>query len=141
MIKISDDLYVNKSDIKETFTRSSGPGGQHVNKVSTQVQLRFNVINSIKISKEMLIRLKDISGSKLKGNGDLIITSSKHKSQLRNRKNALDKLIYLLKEASKKPKNRKSTYPKRSSNEKRLKSKRAHSLKKKDRRRIDSSDA
>lgn len=141
MIKISDDLYVNKSDIKETFTRSSGPGGQHVNKVSTQVQLRFNVINSIKISKEMLIRLKDISGSKLKGNGDLIITSSKHKSQVRNRKNALDKLIYLLKEASKKPKNRKSTYPKRSSNEKRLKSKRAHSLKKKDRRRVDSSDA
>ena len=141
MIKISNNLYVNKSDIKETFVRSSGPGGQHVNKVSTQVQLRFNVINSIKISDNMLNRLKDISGSKLKGNGDLIITSSKHKSQVRNRKNALDKLIYLLKEASKKPKNRKSTYPKRSSNEKRLKSKRAHSLKKKDRRRVDSSDA
>ena len=141
MIKISNDLYVNKSDIKETFTRSSGPGGQHVNKVSTQVQLRFNVINSIKISNKMLIRLKDISGSKLKGNGDLIITSSKHKSQIRNRKNALDKLIYLLREASKKPKNRKSTYPKKSSIEKRLKNKRAHSLKKKDRRRVDSSDA
>jgi len=141
MIKISNVLYVNKSDIKETFTRSSGPGGQHVNKVSTQVQLRFNVINSIKISNKMLIRLKDISGSKLKGNGDLIITSSKHKSQVRNRKNALDKLIYLLKEASKKPKNRKSTYPKKSSIEKRLKNKRAHSLKKKDRRRVDSSDA
>ena len=141
MIKISNDLYVKKSDIKETFTRSSGPGGQHVNKVSTQVQLRFNVINSMKISKEMLIRLKDISGSKLKGNGDLIITSSKHKSQVRNRKNALDKLIYLLREASKKPKNRKSTYPKKSSIEKRLKNKRAHSLKKKDRRRVDSSDA
>ena len=140
MIKISNDLYVNKSDIKETFTRSSGPGGQ-VNKVSTQVQLRFNVINSIKISNKMLIRLKDISGSKLKGNGDLIITSSKHKSQVRNRKNALDKLIYLLREASKKPKNRKSTYPKKSSIEKRLKNKRAHSLKKKDRRRVDSSDA
>jgi len=141
MIKISNDLYVNKSDIKETFTRSSGPGGQHVNKVSTQVQLRFNVINSIKISNKMLIRLKDISGSKLKGNGDLIITSSKHKSQIRNRKNALDKLIYLLREASKKPKNRKSTYPKKSSIEKRLKNKRAHSLKKKDRRKVDSSDA
>jgi len=141
MIKISNDLYVNKSDIKETFTRSSGPGGQHVNKVSTQVQLRFNVINSIKISDNMLNRLKDISGSKLKGNGDLIITSSKHKSQIRNRKNALDKLIYLLREASKKPKNRKSTYPKKSSIEKRLKNKRAHSLKKKDRRRVDSSDA
>ncbi len=141
MIKISNDLYVNKSDIKETFTRSSGPGGQHVNKVSSQVQLRFNVINSIKISNKMLVRLKDISGSKFKGNGDLIITSSKYKSQVRNRKNALDKLIYLLREASKKPKNRKSTYPKKSSIEKRLKNKRAHSLKKQDRRRVDSSDA
>jgi ribosome-associated protein len=141
MIKISNNLYVNKNDIKETFSRSSGPGGQHVNKVSTQVQLRFNVINSIKISDNMLNRLKDISGSKLKGNGDLIITSSKHKSQIRNRKNALDKLIYLLREASKKPKNRKSTYPKKSSIEKRLKNKRAHSLKKKDRRKVDSSDA
>ena len=141
MIKISNNLYVNKNDIKETFAKSSGPGGQHVNKVSTQVQLRFNVINSIKISDNMLNRLKDISGSKLKGNGDLIITSSKHKSQIRNRKNALDKLIYLLREASKKPKNRKSTYPKKSSIEKRLKNKRAHSLKKKDRRKVDSSDA
>ena len=141
MIKISNNLYVNKNDIKETFAKSSGPGGQHVNKVSTQVQLRFNVINSIKISDNMLNRLKNISGSKLKGNGDLIITSSKHKSQIRNRKNALDKLIYLLREASKKPKNRKSTYPKKSSIEKRLKNKRAHSLKKKDRRKVDSSDA
>ncbi|MBT4928146.1 aminoacyl-tRNA hydrolase [bacterium] len=141
MIKISNNLYVNKNDIKETFARSSGPGGQHVNKVSTQVLLRFNVINSIKISDNMLNRLKNISGSKLKGNGDLIITSSKHKSQIRNRKNALDKLIYLLREASKKPKNRKSTYPKKSSIEKRLKNKRAHSLKKKDRRKVDSSDA
>lgn len=104
MIKISNDLYVNKSDIKETFTRSSGPGGQHVNKVSSQVQLRFNVINSIKISNKMLVRLKDISGSKFKGNGDLIITSSKYKSQVRNRKNALDKLIYLLKGGIKKTK-------------------------------------
>lgn len=140
MIKISNNLYINKSDIKETFTRSSGPGGQHVNKVSTQVQLRLNVIKSININDNMLMRLKDISGSKLKGNGDLIITSSKHKSQIRNRKNALDKLIYLLKEASKMPKNRKSTYPKKSSIEKRLKNKRAHSLKKKDRRKVDSSD-
>jgi|TARA_B110000914_G_scaffold178963_1_gene160896 ribosome-associated protein len=140
MIKISNDLFVNKSDIKETFVRSSGPGGQHVNKVSTQVQLRFNVIKSLRITNDMLTRLKKLAGSKLKENGDLIINSSKQKSQIRNRKDALDKLVYLLREASVKPKNRKSTYPRKSSIEKRLKNKRANSLKKKDRRKIDSSN-
>ena len=140
MIKISNNIYVNKSDIKETFVRSSGPGGQHVNKVSTQVQLRFNVLKSLTLTTDMLTRLKNIAGSKFKEDGEIIIISSKHKSQIRNRKNALDKLVYLLKEASKKPKYRKSTYPRRSSIEKRLKNKRAHSLKKKDRRKFDSSN-
>ncbi len=140
MIKISNNIYVNKKDIKETFIRSSGPGGQHVNKVSTAVQLRFNVIKSLEISNNMLSRLKSLAGSKLKANGNLIIESSKHKSQIINRKDALDKLVYLLKEASKKPKQRQSTSPSKSSIEKRLKDKRIQSLKKKDRRKIDPSN-
>ena len=140
MIKISNNIYVNKKDIKETFIKSSGPGGQHVNKVSTAVQLRFNVFKSLEISNNMLSRLKSLAGSKLKANGDLIIESSKHKSQIINRKNALDKLVYLLKEASKKPKQRQSTSPSKSSIEKRLKDKRIQSLKKKDRRKIDPSN-
>jgi len=139
MIKISNNIYVNKKDIKETFIKSSGPGGQHVNKVSTAVQLRFNVFKSLEISNNMLSRLKSLAGSKLKANGDLIIESSKHKSQIINRKDALDKLVYLLKEASKKPKQRQSTSPSKSSIEKRLKDKRIQSLKKKDRRKIDPS--
>tara|TARA_B100000929_G_scaffold188659_1_gene149378 strand:- start:319 stop:744 length:426 start_codon:yes stop_codon:yes gene_type:complete len=140
MIKISNNIYVNKRDIKETFIKSSGPGGQHVNKVSTAVQLRFNVFKSLEISNNMLSRLKSLAGSKLKANGDLIIESSKHKSQIINRKDALDKLVYLLKEASKKPKQRQSTSPSKSSIEKRLKDKRIQSLKKKDRRKIDPSN-
>ncbi|MDG2287262.1 MAG: peptide chain release factor-like protein, partial [Candidatus Marinimicrobia bacterium] len=63
MIKISNNIYIKKNDIKEAFIRSSGPGGQHVNKVSTAVQLRFNVIKSINISDKMLKRLKIIAGS------------------------------------------------------------------------------
>ena len=139
MIKISNNIYINSTDIKETFIRSSGPGGQHVNKVSTTVQLRFNVLKSLNISNNFLQRLKNIAGSRLNENGDLIIVSSRHKSQALNRKDALEKLVYLLKKATKKPKERKTTYPSKSSNEKRLKNKRFISLKKKDRKKIDPS--
>ena len=64
MIKISNNININERDIKETFIRSSGPGGQHVNKVSTAVQLRFNVRKSLNISRSMFKRLKMLAGSK-----------------------------------------------------------------------------
>ena len=136
MIKISKSIYLNKKDIKETFIRSSGPGGQNVNKVSTKVQLRYNIINSLKISNYFLVRIKEIAGSKLKENGDLIINSNRYKSQIQNRKDAEKKLIYLLKETFKVQKKRKLTLPGKKSIEKRLKNKRIQSLKKKDRKNI-----
>ena len=137
MIKITDSIYINESELKESFIRSSGPGGQHVNKVATAVQLRFNAKTSGNISKEVYNRLRIIAGSKLTEDGNLIIVSQVHRSQIQNRQVALDKLISLLQQAAKKPKRRKKTRPSRASVEKRLRNKRLQSEKKKSRRNID----
>ena len=137
MIKITDSIYINESEVKESFIRSSGPGGQHVNKVATAVQLRFNAKTSGNISKEVYNRLRTIAGSKLTEDGNLIIVSQVHRSQIQNRQVALDKLISLLQQAAKKPKRRKKTRPSRASVEKRLRNKRLQSEKKKSRRNID----
>ena len=137
MIKITDSIYINESEVKESFMRSSGPGGQHVNKVATAVQLRFNAKTSGNISKEVYNRLRTIAGSKLTEDGNLIIVSRVHRSQIQNRQVALDKLISLLQQAAKKPKRRKKTRPSRASVEKRLSNKRLQSEKKKSRRNID----
>ena len=139
IIKITDSIYINESEVKESFIRSSGPGGQHVNKVATAVQLRFNAKNSGNISAKVYKRLRAIAGSKLTENGNLIIVSREHRSQSQNRRVALDKLISLLQQAAKKPKRRKKTRPSRASVEKRLRNKRLQSEKKKSRRNIDPS--
>jgi len=139
MIKITDSIYINESEVKESFIRSSGPGGQHVNKVATAVQLHFNAKNSGNISAEVYNRLRAIAGSKLTEDGNLIIVSREHRSQSQNRRVALDKLISLLQQAAKKPKHRTPTRPSQASVEKRLRNKRLQSEKKKSRRNIDPS--
>ena len=139
MIKITDSIYINESEVKESFVRSSGPGGQHVNKVATAVQLRFNAKNSRNISTKFFNRLRTIAGSKLTEDGILIIVSRKHRSQSQNRRVALDKLISLLQRAAKRPKHRTPTRPSQASVEKRLRNKRLQSEKKKSRRNIDPS--
>jgi len=139
MIKITDSIYINESEVKESFIRSSGPGGQHVNKVATAVQLRFNAKYSGNISAKVYKRLRAIAGSKLTEDGNLIIVSREHRSQSQNRRVALDKLISLLQQAAKKPKHRTPTRPSQASVEKRLRNKRLQSEKKKSRRNIDPS--
>ena len=139
MIKITDSIYINESEIKETFIRSSGPGGQHVNKVATAVQLRFNAKYSGNISAKVYKRLRAIAGSKLTEDGNLIIVSREHRSQSQNRRVALEKLISLLQQAAKKQKHRTPTRPSQASVEKRLRNKRLQSEKKKSRRNIDPS--
>jgi len=113
-----------------TFSRSSGPGGQNVNKVNTKVTLRFNIAESALLDEEQKVLLLDKLKNWINKDGDLIIISQTTRSQLKNREEAIQKFYDLLNLALKKKKKRKPTKPSKSSIEKRLKDKRIQSEKK-----------
>ena len=127
MIYITDRISISEKEIQEEFVRSSGPGGQNVNKVSTAVQLRFDVVNSPSLPKDVKLRLTKIAGKKMTDGGILIIDSREHRTQNRNREQALDRLVELIKKALEKPKRRIKTKPTRAAKEKRLQGKKYRS--------------
>lgn len=127
MIQVTDSLSIDESELEVKFVRAGGPGGQHVNKAATAVQLRFDVSASSSLPDEVRERLIQIAGNRMSDDGVLVIEASEHRSQKRNREAAIDRLIELVRSASEKPKERRQTKPPPEVKKRRLEDKRHRS--------------
>ncbi|WP_374377246.1 alternative ribosome rescue aminoacyl-tRNA hydrolase ArfB [Dongia sp.] len=123
MIEVTHRIHLDPREIKESFIRASGPGGQNVNKVSSAVELRFDAKHSPSLPDGVRERLMKLAGRRLTLGGEIVITAQTHRSQELNRAEALEKLVELIRAATIVPKARRKTKPTRSSQEKRMESK------------------
>ena len=123
MIPVTAHITLDEREIEESFVRASGPGGQNVNKLATAVQLRFDVRHSPSLPAEVRERLEALAGSRLTRDGVLVIIAQRHRTQARNRADALDRLIDLIRQAAIAPVKRRATKPTRASRERRIESK------------------
>jgi ribosome-associated protein len=120
MIEITSEIQIDENEIHFDFVRSSGPGGQNVNKVATAVQLRWDARRLHAVSGGVYSRLKSAAGKRLSGDGILIIQASRFRSQERNRQDALERFVKLIRKAAEKPKLRRKTRPTKASKERML---------------------
>ena len=136
MIEITSDISISEDEIEEHFIRSPGSGGQKVNKTATAVQLRFDARQCATLSNAVFLRLKTLAGQRMTKDGVIVITAHRFAMQERNRQDALERLVDLIKQAAVPPKARRKTRPTRASKERRLDSKRQKSNLKKGRGRL-----
>jgi ribosome-associated protein len=123
MIVVTPRIVLDERELEETFVRASGPGGQNVNKVSSAVQLRFDVRRSPSLPDDVRARLERLAGSRLTGEGVLIIVAQRHRTQERNREDARERLVDLIRRAAVAPTPRRPTKPTLASKRRRLDSK------------------
>jgi ribosome-associated protein len=123
MIRVTPSIAIDESEIEESFIRSPGPGGQNVNKVASAVQLRFDVRASKSLPQPVRLRLERLAASRLTREGVLILVARVHRSQERNRREALDRLVGLIRRAATAPRIRRKTKPTFASRRRRLEAK------------------
>ena len=123
MIFVTPEISIDEAELDESFIRASGPGGQNVNKVSTAVQLRFDVRRSPNLPNDVAVRLMRLAGSRLTSDGVLVLTAQSHRTQERNRADARARLVELIAKAAVRPVRRRATKPTLGSKTRRLESK------------------
>lgn len=111
MIRITDQISIDPREIEESFIRPTGPGGQNVNKVSTAVQLRFDLRRSPSLPRDVSARAERLAGRRLTKEGVIVITAARYRTQEQNRADALSRLVDLLERATHRPRARKATRP------------------------------
>ncbi|MBN2431139.1 MAG: aminoacyl-tRNA hydrolase [Acidobacteria bacterium] len=136
-LEITPDLVIPDTDLQWDFVRASGPGGQHVNKAATAVQLRFQLAQNTSLPAEIRERLRKIAANRINAAGELIIDARRFRSQDRNRQDALDRLKAMALRAARKPKVRRRTRPSPAARERRLGEKHHRGGRKESRRPVD----
>ena len=127
MHRVTDSISIDDDDLEESFVRSSGPGGQNVNKVSSAVQLRFDARRSSSLPNDVAIRLMRLAGSRVTKDGVIVILAQQHRDQSRNRVEARERLVELIRQAAVKPAVRRPTKVPKSAKRQRLESKKRRS--------------
>ena len=140
MIAITETIALAESEIEENFIRSPGPGGQKVNKTESAVQLRFHARKSRALSNAVYLRLKKLAGRRMTSDGDIVIIANTYRTQEQNRKDALERLIEMIRAADVVPKVRRATKPSKAAKARRMDTKKKRGVTKQHRGRVSGSD-